>query len=193
MSTHHMDEAEVLGDRIAIISNGSLLCQGSPLFLKSSLGEGYHLILTKSLNAAESQSGSGAPSALHYQPSDFATCKMTLLIQSFVPGAYLKSDSQQEWHYILPLRDLANGCFPRLFHALDALPTHLIRSYGVSDTSLEEIFLKVIKADADSTCEGNLINELPDFKAVISWKLKCFQRESWFQTLTHSWMVNMLQ
>lgn len=47
LSTHHMDEAEILGDRIGIISNGQLKCCGSPLFLKSTFGDGYHLSLVK--------------------------------------------------------------------------------------------------------------------------------------------------
>ena len=47
MSTHHMDEADVLGDRIAIISAGQLRCSGSSLFLKSRFGCGYYLVLNK--------------------------------------------------------------------------------------------------------------------------------------------------
>lgn len=42
-----MDEAELLGDRIAIISQGKLCCCGSPLFLKSRLGSGYYLTVVK--------------------------------------------------------------------------------------------------------------------------------------------------
>lgn len=42
-----MDEAELLGDRIAIISKGKLCCCGSPLFLKSQLGSGYYLTVVK--------------------------------------------------------------------------------------------------------------------------------------------------
>lgn len=42
-----MDEAELLGDRIAIISKGKLCCCGSPLFLKSKLGSGYYLTVVK--------------------------------------------------------------------------------------------------------------------------------------------------
>lgn len=42
-----MDEADILGDRIAIISNGQLRCCGTPLFLKNNLGEGYHLYIVK--------------------------------------------------------------------------------------------------------------------------------------------------
>lgn len=42
-----MDEADLLGDRIAIISHGKLQCCGSPLFLKSTYGDGYKLTLVK--------------------------------------------------------------------------------------------------------------------------------------------------
>lgn len=42
-----MDEADLLGDRIAIISHGKLKCCGSPLFLKSTYGDGYKLTLVK--------------------------------------------------------------------------------------------------------------------------------------------------
>lgn len=42
-----MDEAELLGDRIAIISEGKLQCCGTSLFLKNALGEGNNLTLVK--------------------------------------------------------------------------------------------------------------------------------------------------
>ena len=45
MSTHFMDEADLLGDRIAIINNGKLVCIGSSLFLRSRYGNGYYLTL----------------------------------------------------------------------------------------------------------------------------------------------------
>ena len=35
LSTHSMDEADLLGDRIAIMVEGKLRCSGSSLFLKS--------------------------------------------------------------------------------------------------------------------------------------------------------------
>ena len=43
-----MDEADVLGDRIAIISQGKLCCCGSSLFLKSRYGNGYYLTMVRS-------------------------------------------------------------------------------------------------------------------------------------------------
>ena len=54
LSTHHLDEADVLGDRIAIISRGQLQCSGSALFLKGAFGEGYHLTMAKQMYTAPS-------------------------------------------------------------------------------------------------------------------------------------------
>jgi ATP-binding cassette subfamily A (ABC1) protein 3 len=38
LSTHFMDEADVLGDRIAILAAGQVQCCGSSLFLKKKYG-----------------------------------------------------------------------------------------------------------------------------------------------------------
>jgi len=48
LSTHFMDEADILGDRIAVISEGRLRCCGSSLFLKRRYGSGYYLTLVLS-------------------------------------------------------------------------------------------------------------------------------------------------
>ena len=39
LTTHHMDEADLLGDRIAIMAEGELQCVGTSLFLKKKYGE----------------------------------------------------------------------------------------------------------------------------------------------------------
>lgn len=44
LSTHFMDEADVLGDRIAILHSGELKCYGSSFFLKNIFGAGYELV-----------------------------------------------------------------------------------------------------------------------------------------------------
>ncbi|KAK7058691.1 ATP-binding cassette sub- A member 5 [Halocaridina rubra] len=43
LTTHFMDEADILADRKAIVSHGRLRCCGSSLFLKNKFGLGYHL------------------------------------------------------------------------------------------------------------------------------------------------------
>ncbi len=55
LSTHHMDEADLLGDRIAIISQGRLKCVGSSLYLKSCYGIGYYLTMGKKPKAADAR------------------------------------------------------------------------------------------------------------------------------------------
>lgn len=43
LTTHHLDEAEVLADRIGIMAKGKLLAVGSSQFIKKNFGEGYSL------------------------------------------------------------------------------------------------------------------------------------------------------
>lgn len=38
LTTHYMDEADILGDRVGIMNEGELVCLGSPLFLKNRIG-----------------------------------------------------------------------------------------------------------------------------------------------------------
>jgi ATP-binding cassette, subfamily A (ABC1), member 3 len=47
LTTHFMDEADYLGDRIAIMGNGQLICCGSSVFLKNQFGVGYNLTVVK--------------------------------------------------------------------------------------------------------------------------------------------------
>lgn len=45
LTTHFMEEADLLGDRIAIMANGVVQCCGSSLFLKRKYGEVVPVIL----------------------------------------------------------------------------------------------------------------------------------------------------
>ena len=47
LTTHNMDEADILGDRIAIMAEGKVVCTGSSLFLKNRFGVGYNLVISK--------------------------------------------------------------------------------------------------------------------------------------------------
>ena len=49
LTTHYLDEAEVLSDRIGVISRGKLLILGTPTFIKKSFGDGYHLSISKKM------------------------------------------------------------------------------------------------------------------------------------------------
>jgi ATP-binding cassette subfamily A (ABC1) protein 3 len=47
LTTHYMDEADFLGDRIAIMTGGELQACGSSMFLKKRFGGGYSLSIQK--------------------------------------------------------------------------------------------------------------------------------------------------
>uniref|UniRef100_A0A4W3GUN1 ATP-binding cassette sub-family A member 1-like n=1 Tax=Callorhinchus milii TaxID=7868 RepID=A0A4W3GUN1_CALMI len=150
LSTHHMDEADILGDRIAIISHGKLCCCGSSMFLKKFFGSGYYLTLVKSEAKRPaprledddvSDEGIGSDSG----PNDLAgENAITGLIMKHVPEAQFVESIGQEMTYILPYEGAGDGSFAELFKNLDLeLQRFGISSYGISDTTLEEIFLKV--------------------------------------------------
>lgn len=47
LTTHNMDEADLLGDRVGIMCAGRLVCLGGPMFLKNRYGSGYKLDIKK--------------------------------------------------------------------------------------------------------------------------------------------------
>ena len=47
LTTHYMDEADILGDRIGIMAGGKVTALGSSIFLKSKFGVGYNLTVVK--------------------------------------------------------------------------------------------------------------------------------------------------
>ena len=51
LTTHYMEEAAVLGNRIGILSEGDMKCIGSPLFLIERFGKNINLNVTKELEA----------------------------------------------------------------------------------------------------------------------------------------------
>ena len=51
LTTHYMEEAAVLGNRIGILSEGEMKCIGSPLFLIERFGKNINLNITKELDS----------------------------------------------------------------------------------------------------------------------------------------------
>uniref|UniRef100_A0AAY4A3H4 P-type phospholipid transporter n=1 Tax=Denticeps clupeoides TaxID=299321 RepID=A0AAY4A3H4_9TELE len=156
LSTHHMDEADILGDRIAIISNGRMCCCGSSLFLKKCFGSGYYLTLVRASEEKMASQrngllqvnefskrfcmdeGIGNENSRCTDPSDLAdVCN---LVRRYVPEAVFLESIGQEVTYILPYSGARDGTFANLFKNLDLEMSNLkITSYGISDTTLEEV------------------------------------------------------
>ncbi|XP_041812515.1 phospholipid-transporting ATPase ABCA3 [Chelmon rostratus] len=124
LTTHFMDEADLLGDRIAIMAGGELQCCGSPLFLKNKYGAGYHMVIVKDALCNVSE--------------------ITRLVHMYVPNATLESSAGAELSYILPKESTSR--FELLFAELEMNREELgIASYGASVTTMEEVFLRVGK------------------------------------------------
>lgn len=81
-----MDEADLLGDRIAIVSNGKLRCVGSPLFLKSHFGDGYHLTLVKKRDRTPQGSLVNVHLPATESSQDLETSKKTATDNTLQPG-----------------------------------------------------------------------------------------------------------
>uniref|UniRef100_A0A8C4H680 ABC transporter domain-containing protein n=1 Tax=Dicentrarchus labrax TaxID=13489 RepID=A0A8C4H680_DICLA len=126
LSTHYMDEADILADRKAVISQGQLKCVGSSLYLKIKCGVGYHLRM--SINErCEAE-------------------KITLVVKQHVPKAKLSRQHEAELTFTLPFESM--DTFPGLFSELDGQPNLGIINYGVSMTTLEDVFLR-LEAEAE--------------------------------------------
>ncbi|CAG9816334.1 unnamed protein product [Phaedon cochleariae] len=122
LSTHFMDEADLLGDRIAIMAGGELQCCGSSFFLKKKFGAGYGLIMDKS---KECDAG-----------------RVTQLLRQFIPDIEIYSNIGSELTYLLT--ENQSSKFEPMLQQLEKDSERLgVRSYGISLTSLEEVFMKV--------------------------------------------------
>ncbi|XP_066188432.1 ATP-binding cassette sub-family A member 9-like [Sylvia atricapilla] len=120
-STQFMDEADILADRKAFISHGRLKCVGSSLFLKKKWGICYHL-------------------RIHVSEScDLEN--LTSLVKGYIPNATFSGHTQYELRYKLPLENVNK--FPDLFSGLDSCPGQGVINYGVSMTTLEDVFLRL--------------------------------------------------
>ncbi|XP_076775121.1 phospholipid-transporting ATPase ABCA3-like isoform X2 [Arvicanthis niloticus] len=127
LTTHYMDEVDVLGDRIAIMVRGTLHCCGSSVFLKQIYGAGYHIVLEKE----------------PYCDVD----NIIAMIQQHIPGAKLENDIGNELSFILPKKYVSR--FETLFTELEMRQKTLgIANFGASITTMQEVFLKVNKLAA---------------------------------------------
>ncbi|XP_047633732.1 phospholipid-transporting ATPase ABCA7 isoform X8 [Phacochoerus africanus] len=169
LSTHHLDEAELLGDRVAVVAGGRLCCCGSPLFLRHHLGSGYYLTLAKgplalaasrkgdtalkdSMDAQQEREQSSTAGPLMSPAACAGAVQLLALVQRQVPGARLVEELPHELVLTLPYKGALDGSFAGLFQELDQRLEELgLAGYGISDTSLEEIFLKVVEDCAVAT------------------------------------------
>ncbi|XP_016838488.1 ATP-binding cassette sub-family A member 5 isoform X2 [Nasonia vitripennis] len=165
LTTHFMDEADILADRKAVISKGKLRCCGSSLFLKNKFGIGYHLTLVLEGNVRENA--------------------ITRLVSSHVTKAEKARRHGRELSFILPHNSVEN--FAPLFSAIEQeIKTKALRlgisSYGVSMTTLEEVFLHLEK-DEETECTMDNLSKKMVRNRALSRSLSLQSKSTSYQSL----------
>jgi len=121
LTTHSMEEADVLADRIAIMVSGKLKCIGNSLYLKNKYGEGYRINLM------------AQPGRVH---------EVKQIVEKYLPGSTLIAEAGYSLVYGVAVNRTDVVTF---FEFLENQGTDYISDWGVSQTTLEEVFLKVTK------------------------------------------------
>ena len=211
ISTHHMDEADVLGDRIAIISNGRLIAHGTSYFLKQKFGKGYYLTFAKkSVQIDENLENSNQFTVDSGQSSDSGARSLYSFNTDSDPARSSSNETQEENEEIdlenfereqldneeklvnsLKTIQDVNLCrfvkdqihdailvenigsemtfsisnkpehtknYEKFFQKIESnMDTLGIDSIGISDTTLEEIFIKLAKQPKSNTFDKEKI------------------------------------
>ncbi|XP_020227731.1 ABC transporter A family member 7 [Cajanus cajan] len=122
LTTHSMEEAEALCDRLGIFVNGSLQCVGNPKELKARYGGTYVFTMTTSSDHEKDVEN---------------------MVHRLTPNAnkiYHLSGTQK---FELPKEDVRIG---DVFQAVDAAKRNFtVSAWGLVDTTLEDVFIKVAR------------------------------------------------
>jgi len=130
LTTHFMDEADYLADRIGIMTHGQIACLGTSLFLKERYGVGYSFVISLE------QEVSAQVMRETYDE----------IINKWIDNAENLSMAASELSYRLPFE--SSEAIPNLLRDLDAQKAKIhMLEYGISVTTLEEVFMKVGEQD----------------------------------------------
>jgi len=132
LTTHSMEEADVLCSRIAIVNNGVLRCIGPQVTLKSTYGGGYHLFINCVRRHRDDSDGDVVG-----RVKDF--------VSTVLPHASLLSEFNGNLVYQVPQASCKVSFIFRTFEERKAEVG--ISDWGISQSSLEDVFLKVIGYD----------------------------------------------
>lgn len=123
ITSHFMEEADVLGDKIAIMETGELIAYGTSMFLKHYYGKGYTLKMLKS-----------------GEDNKFDRTSVHDTIKRHIPSAEHKTSVEPLYCMTLPFKDKHKyGEMLRDLEINKAL--YGIESLSITNTTLEEVFL----------------------------------------------------
>ncbi|KAE9601964.1 putative molybdate-transporting ATPase [Lupinus albus] len=127
LTTHSMEEAEALCDRLGIFVNGSLQCVGNSKELKGRYGGSYVFTMTTSLNDEKDVEN------------------MVLKLSPNAKKIYHLSGTQK---FELPKEEVK---IADVFEAVENAKTHFtVSAWGIADTTMEDVFIKVARGAQES-------------------------------------------
>ncbi len=137
LSTHFMDEAEFLSDRVVIMSNGKRRVAGSCLFLKKRFGIGYTLDI-------ELKKDKNDRSEFSMKENDAAATRLLEAVKEHAPGSSILSVNFTGPTIQLPLE--ADKHMAELMRMLETDgPSLGIVDFSLGSTSLPAIFLRIVQ------------------------------------------------
>ena len=140
LTTHYMEEASVLGNRIGIINSGKMKCIGTPLFLIERFGKYLNLNITKEENADNNK-------IIEFIKNLVQNIKYEILSEEII-FRISKSNFSEKINKSLTLSEnnseKNNINISIFFEELDKNLQNLkIKSYSFSMPTLEDVFLNV--------------------------------------------------
>ena len=124
LSTHSLEEADVLCDKIGILSKGKLQCIGSPIHLKNKFGNKYHLMINCDKKKVEI---------------------VSKYILSILPSSKIGRSFGGNLIFSIEKSDMK---IIDLIHEIeDHKKENGIDEWAISDTTLEDVFMNIVKID----------------------------------------------
>ncbi|XP_015521738.2 retinal-specific phospholipid-transporting ATPase ABCA4 [Neodiprion lecontei] len=151
ITTHSMEEADVLGDRIAIMDSGKLKCYGSPMYLKKCYGHNHHEITLSTT-------------------SNYDIDKIRELV-----GSDASINVTQHGRIVINLPFTSS--LPEILDSMENQKAKLgITGLSVSIITLEQVFLRAadneeIANKSEDNVDGKVAQDLRGYEYLTGWDL----------------------
>ncbi|GFO31417.1 ATP-binding cassette sub-family a member 5 [Plakobranchus ocellatus] len=140
LTTHYMEEADALCNRVGIMVNGALQCLGSTQHLKDKFGSGYILEVKLSLRVADNV--------------EDLMDKLEEHLKSLFPDMETVERFMERAQYSIPKENITS--LGKTFSSLERYKkTHNLEEYSFSQSSLEQVFLHFAKQQLEEGKDDN--------------------------------------
>ncbi|KAJ3280399.1 hypothetical protein HDU79_011739 [Rhizoclosmatium sp. JEL0117] len=138
ITTHSMEEADTLGDRIAILNKGEFQTIGTSLFLKGKFGVGFRMMV-------DVKEGGNFDQILDAVKQVFPATDLTASSSTTGSITLVKPEKITSLEY----SELLSGLFTKLNALIDAGELKDVNAIGLGQTTLEQVFLSLNDKDDD--------------------------------------------